>query len=541
MGRTQLSRPATGASTTRRFLNPEREPATLAGFWFRIPSYPVEQRRLCRCRNYQGVAIMGSACNASQIHAPDQQVLRGIHHELARGGHHGKQERRPRAATVTILAETELSPVARDHDAGEVKDEVKDKSTRPHDSLSEWNIPARKKIFIAGPCSVESEEQMLRTAMQLSAYDVALIRGGVWKPRTRPGAFEGVGAKGLVWLKRAGNAAGLPVATEVASPTHVEECLKAGVDVLWIGARTTTSPFAVQEIADALRGVDIPVMIKNPMNPDIELWIGALERINKAGITKIMAVHRGFSTYGETLYRNQPIWRIPIELRRRLPHLPLICDPSHICGKQKYVMAVAQEAIDLLFDGLMIEVHCAPRRALSDSGQQMTPAQYGGLVRKLRHVSSSDPTHLPEVIKLLRREIDAIDDNLIALLAKRMECVERIGIWKRKHNVSLFQPERWEQILQDRIQSSVRQHLSASFVQNLFEHIHEEALNIQGRVRAERFRSRRRHGVEAFTAEHFGSGIGASAECHVAEWDLPAQVENASRCRGKEDAAVERI
>jgi len=363
--------------------------------------------------------------------------------------------------------------------------------------LSEWNMPVDKKFLIAGPCSVESEEQVMRTAMQLSAYEVTLLRGGVWKPRTRPGSFEGVGVKGLMWLKQAGNAAGLPVATEAARPTHVEECLKAGVDVLWIGARTTTSPFAVQEIADALRGVDIPVMIKNPMNPDIELWIGAIERINKAGITRIMAVHRGFSTYRESLYRNQPIWRIPIELRRRLPHLPLICDPSHICGKQRYVMAVAQQAIDFLFDGLMIEVHCAPRAALSDAKQQMTPAQYGRLISKLRYVSSSVPTQLPEAIKLLRREIDAIDNDLIALLAQRMECVRKIGSWKRKNNISLFQPERWEYILEDRTRSSVRRHLAESFVRDLFEHIHEEALNIQGRMPTERSNTPRRRKAEA--------------------------------------------
>jgi len=472
----------------------------------------------------KGVAIMGSACNASEIHAPDHQALRGMHSEVERGGHHGEQERRQRAATPTIFKETRLSGVVCDHDAPEVKDT----GTRPHDSLPEWNSAASKKFFIAGPCSVESEEQMLQTAVQLSAYEVTLIRGGVWKPRTRPGSFEGVGGKALVWLKQAGNAVGLPVATEVAKPAHVEACLKAGVDVLWIGARTTTSPFAVQEIADALRGMDTPVMIKNPMSPDIELWIGAIERIHKAGITKIMAVHRGFSTYGETLYRNQPIWRIPIELRRRLPHLPLICDPSHICGKQRYVMAVAQQAIDLLFDGLMIEVHCAPRSALSDSGQQMTPAQYGRLIRKLRHVSSSGPTQLPEIMKLLRKEIDAIDDNVIALLAKRMECVKRIGIWKRNHNVSLFQPERWERILQDRVQSSERRHLSGSFVRNLFEHIHEEALNIQGRVRSGRSSSRRNRGVEAFTAEHFENDRRVSGQCDVAELDLRGKAKNSS-------------
>ncbi|MGA3318224.1 MAG: bifunctional 3-deoxy-7-phosphoheptulonate synthase/chorismate mutase type II [Candidatus Korobacteraceae bacterium] len=376
-------------------------------------------------------------------------------------------------------------------------------STEPNlriDPLSEWGMPVRKKFLIAGPCSVESEEQMLETAVQLSAYEVTVIRGGIWKPRTRPGSFEGVGVRGLRWLKQAGNAVGLPVATEAAKPTHVEECLKAGVDILWIGARTTTNPFAVQEIADALRGVDIPVMIKNPMNPDLELWIGAIERINKAGITKIMAVHRGFSVYREHLYRNRPIWRIPIELRRRLPHLPLICDPSHICGKRNYIMALAQQAIDFLFDGLMIEVHCAPPASLSDARQQVTPSQYGRLINKLRYVSSDGPARLPEEIKLLRKEIDAIDNDLITLLAKRMECVRRIGTWKRAHNVSLFQPERWEHILQDRVRSSVRNHLAESFARDLFEHIHEEALIVQGRIPTDKSSaSHRRKGERGFS------------------------------------------
>ena len=358
-------------------------------------------------------------------------------------------------------------------------------STEPNlriNPLSEWGMPVRKKFLIAGPCSVESEEQILETAVQLSAYEVTAIRGGIWKPRTRPGSFEGVGARGLRWLKQAGNAVGLPVATEAAKSSHVEECLKAGVDILWIGARTTTNPFAVQEIADALRGVDIPVMIKNPMNPDLELWIGAIERINKAGITKIMAVHRGFSTYREHLYRNRPIWRIPIELRRRLPDLPLICDPSHICGTRNYIMALAQQAIDFLFDGLMIEVHCAPPASLSDARQQLTPLQYGRLINKLRYVSSDGPARLPEEIKLVRKQIDAIDNDMITLLAKRMECVRHIGKWKRAHNVSLFQPERWEHIIQDRVRSSVKNLLSESFARDLFEHIHEEALIIQGRI-----------------------------------------------------------
>ncbi len=348
--------------------------------------------------------------------------------------------------------------------------------------LSQWNVPLRKKFFVAGPCSVESKEQILQTALQLSSRDVTVLRGGIWKPRTHPGSFEGVGAKGLPWLKNAGVAAGLPVTAEAATAHHVEQCLKAGIDVLWIGARTTTNPFAVQEIAEALRGVDVPVMIKNPMNADLELWIGAIERVSRVGITRIIAIHRGFSTYGHTSYRNPPIWRIPIELRRRMPHLPLICDPSHICGTRKRIPTVAQEALDFLFDGLMIEVHCAPDTALSDASQQLSPKQYGRLLSRLRYPSGADSTLLSPLVQVLRKEIDAIDDDLIALLARRMDCVEQIGIWKRDHNVSLFQLERWGQVLHNRVQSSVRRHLSASFVRNLFEHIHEEALSVQEKI-----------------------------------------------------------
>ena len=348
--------------------------------------------------------------------------------------------------------------------------------------LSQWNVPLREKFFVAGPCSVESKDQILQVALHLSAYDVTVLRGGIWKPRTHPGSFEGVGAKGLPWLKNAGLAAGLPVTTETATAHHVEQCLKAGIDILWIGARTTTNPFAVQEIAEAVKGVDIPIMIKNPMNADLELWIGAIERISNAGITKIIAVHRGFSTYGHSAYRNPPVWRIPIELRRRMPHLPLICDPSHICGSRKRIPTVAQEALDFLFDGLMIEVHCAPDNALSDASQQLTPKQYGRLLGRLRYPCGADPNLLSPAVQVLRKEIDAIDDDLIALLARRMECVEQIGLWKRDHNVSLFQLERWEQVLHDRVQSSVQRHLSESFVRDLFEHIHEEALSLQEKI-----------------------------------------------------------
>ncbi len=350
------------------------------------------------------------------------------------------------------------------------------------EQLCDWPVALKNKFLVAGPCSVESEAQVLQTALHLAAYDVTVLRGGIWKPRTHPGSFEGVGVEGLAWLKNAGIAAGLPVTTEAANPYHVEECLRAGIDILWIGARTTTNPFAVQEIAEALRGVNVPIMVKNPMNADLELWIGAIERLSRVGVCKLMAVHRGFSTYGHSCYRNPPLWRIPIELRRRMPHLPLICDPSHICGSRARIAAVAQEAMDFLFDGLMIEVHCAPATARSDAAQQLTPKQYGRLLSRLHYPSAKDGTRLSAAVRAIRREIDAIDDEVIALLARRMDCARQIGRWKRNHNVSLLQLERWEHVLHDRVQRSARRHLSASFVRELFEHIHEEALTVQEQI-----------------------------------------------------------
>ncbi|MBN1131128.1 MAG: bifunctional 3-deoxy-7-phosphoheptulonate synthase/chorismate mutase type II [Chitinispirillaceae bacterium] len=352
------------------------------------------------------------------------------------------------------------------------------------DPLAKWNIPCSGKFFIAGPCSVESEDQILQTALQLSRYKITVLRGGIWKPRTHPGLFEGIGVRGLTWLKNAGLAAKLPVATEVANPAHVEHCLKAGIDLLWIGARTTTNPFLIQEITQALRGVDIPVMVKNPINPDLELWIGAIERISNAGIKKIMAIHRGFFTYRRDTYRNHPIWKIPIELRRQSPHLPLICDPSHICGDRKYVFSVAQEAMDFLFDGLMIEVHPGPDTARSDGKQQITPASYGTLMKRLRwSFADIEDKQDQQKIALLRSEIDAIDNNLIGLLGKRMEFVRDIGAWKRDHNVSLLQLERWRQVLSTRLQKSGKKSLSKKFIRDIFEQIHEEALRIQERIK----------------------------------------------------------
>lgn len=249
--------------------------------------------------------------------------------------------------------------------------------------FTDWVSPIRNKFLIAGPCSVESREQIMGIALELTRYGVSLLRGGIWKPRTRPGGFEGMGEIGLKWLKEAGDAVNVPVTAEVGKPDHVELSLKYGINVFWIGARTTTNPFAIQAIADSLRGVDIPVMVKNPINPELGLWLGALERLNKAGVKKLIAVHRGFSTYKEKIYRNNPIWQIPLELRSLVEEIPIICDPSHICGKTELLFSVARQAMNLYFDGLMFEVHLKPNLALTDSRQQITPKEYGTILRNL--------------------------------------------------------------------------------------------------------------------------------------------------------------
>lgn len=292
------------------------------------------------------------------------------------------------------------------------------------DKFSNWLIHRTGKCLIAGPCSVESEEQILGTAKELAQCDVKLLRGGIWKPRTRPGSFEGIGEKGLNWLKAAGCATGLPVATEVAIPAHVEQCLKAKIDVLWIGARTTTSPIAVQAIADSLAGVDVPVMIKNPMNPDLGLWIGAVERVRRAGIKRVVAVHRGFSTHIQHKYRNQPLWNIPLELRNRMPEIPILCDPSHICGTQQYIASISQTALEAGLDGLMIESHWRPDLAMSDPGQQLSPAQFAELVGQV--VRNSVVVSKNRELGNLRREFDEIDQDLISLLGRRVSILRQI-------------------------------------------------------------------------------------------------------------------
>ncbi len=340
--------------------------------------------------------------------------------------------------------------------------------------------PIQKTFLIAGPCSVESEEQIMQTALGLADCGVNVLRGGVWKPRTRPGSFEGVGVEALPWIKNAGKEANLPVAVEVANPEHVEECLKHDIDILWIGARTTTNPFSVQILADSLKGVDIPVMIKNPISPDVELWIGAFERLNNAGITKLIGIHRGFASHRKTAYRNVPNWRIPIELKRRIEGITVICDPSHICGNVELLQSVAQEAMDLLFNGLMIEVHNDPGSALSDAKQQITPQSYRTMIEKLKVKKPfSDDKEFFQHLGDLRKEIDGVDNNLINLLAQRMHLSRQIGTVKRNLDVSNFQPDRWDEIVKSRTKAGVDKNLSEEFVLRIYQYIHEESIRQQ--------------------------------------------------------------
>ncbi|MBO7325783.1 MAG: bifunctional 3-deoxy-7-phosphoheptulonate synthase/chorismate mutase type II, partial [Bacteroidales bacterium] len=304
-----------------------------------------------------------------------------------------------------------------------------------------------RPMVIAGPCSAETEEQVMTTAKQLADRGVKIFRAGVWKPRTKPGGFEGVGVEALPWLKAVKKETGMYVATEVATAKHVYECLKAGIDIVWIGARTTANPFAMQEIADALKGVDIPVLVKNPVNPDLELWIGAMERVNNAGLKRIAAIHRGFSSFDKKLYRNLPQWHIPIELRRRLPELPIFCDPSHIGGKRELIASLSQQAMDLGFDGLIVESHCNPDAAWSDAAQQITPDVLDYILNLL--VIRKD-THTTESLNELRKQIDECDNDLIQLLAKRMRVCREIGTYKKEHGVNILQTGRYNEILDKR-------------------------------------------------------------------------------------------
>jgi chorismate mutase len=344
-----------------------------------------------------------------------------------------------------------------------------------------WN---KRPLIISGPCSAETEEQTVQTIERLAKTGkVDMVRAGIWKPRTRPGSFEGIGTKGLPWLQRARQLTGLPVMVEVATAKQVEDALHFDIDVLWIGARTTVNPFSVQEVADALRGVDVPVLVKNPINPDIELWTGAVERVAKAGIRQIGLIHRGFSSYGNTEYRNAPMWHLAIEMKRRSPGMMMINDPSHISGRRDILLDVAQKAIDLDMDGLIIETHIDPDRAWSDAKQQITPERLAELLDsiKWRHETTTEQEFLSALEKL-REQINHIDDELIQLLGQRMKIADQIGEYKKANNITILQTNRWNSILEKAFAKGEKLHLSKEFITKYYDAVHMESINHQNRI-----------------------------------------------------------
>ena len=352
--------------------------------------------------------------------------------------------------------------------------------------MREWgfgweNLP--RPILISGPCSAETLEQTLVSCQGAADAGAQMLRAGIWKPRTRPDSFEGVGKVGLAWIKAAAQQTGLPVTVEVATAEHVEAALEAGIDVLWLGARTTVNPFSVQALADALRGVDIPVMVKNPINPDVELWIGAFERLSKVGIRRMAAIHRGFSVKPAAPYRNRPRWEIPIDLRRRLEGLEIINDPSHICGNRTLLQEVAQKAMDLNFDGLMIESHCNPDAAWSDAKQQITGAQLTALMQSLIIRRPAAETH-HEIEQLggFRDQIDALDAEIIALLGKRMEVSRDLGSFKKQHHIAILQIERWRSLFQDCTREMTDTGLTPAFIKAYLDELHLESIRQQTRI-----------------------------------------------------------
>ncbi|WP_395625981.1 chorismate mutase [Daejeonella sp.] len=350
--------------------------------------------------------------------------------------------------------------------------------------LNTWLDTKNEPLLISGPCSAETEDQLLATAHLLAKTGkVSVLRAGIWKPRTRPGEFEGIGSIGLTWLKRAKEETGLPTAVEVANAKHVEEALAAGVDILWVGARSTVNPFTVQEIADALKGVDIPVLVKNPVNPDIQLWIGALERINNAGITKLGAIHRGFSSFEKTAFRNEPMWELAIQLKTLAPELPIINDPSHICGNRELIQYVAQKALDLDMQGLMIESHLDPSVAWTDAKQQVTPAALSELMDllTLRKPEIKDKDFIDKLADL-RENIDKIDDQIIQKIAERMQIVQKIGEYKRDNGVTILQVNRWDQIMNKRSSFASALKLDLNFTGKLLELIHSESIRKQTEI-----------------------------------------------------------
>lgn len=343
---------------------------------------------------------------------------------------------------------------------------------------------AKRPLIISGPCSAETEEQVIDTATRLAKTGkVDVLRAGIWKPRTRPGMFEGIGAKGLPWLQQAKKLTGLPTTVEVATGKQVEDALTFDVDILWIGARTTVNPFSVQEVADALRGVDVPVLIKNPINPDLELWTGAVERVAKAGIKQIGLIHRGFSSYGNTEYRNAPMWHLAIEMKRRNPDMILINDPSHICGRRDILLDVAQKAIDLDFDGLMIESHIDPDKAWSDAKQQVTPEALGEMMSSIiwrKEDIASEEYHA--ALEKLRQQINHLDDELMQILSQRMKIAEKIGEYKKNNNITILQTNRWNEILERAFKRGDKIGLSKEFITKYFDAVHMESINHQNKI-----------------------------------------------------------
>ena len=352
---------------------------------------------------------------------------------------------------------------------------------------TEWGFfTLPRPMCIAGPCSAETEEQVMETARGLHAFGIHVFRAGIWKPRTHPGSFEGVGTPGLQWLRKVKETFGMKVCTEVASEKHVQECLRSGVDMVWIGARTSANPFVVQEIADALTGTDIPVLVKNPVSPDLDLWVGALERLNRAGIRKLGVIHRGFSTSASIPYRNDPGWKIAIELRTRYPRMVFFADPSHMGGDRRYLQELSQRAMDLGLDGLMVESHCNPSCAWSDARQQLTPQALRTLLESLIiRDNTSDNEAYREGIDALRARIDVLDESLLRLLGDRMEVSRSIGRYKKDHNVAILQAGRWEQLLSDMVAGAAALGISEEAIRGIMTAIHEESVRVQNQVLAQ--------------------------------------------------------
>ena len=345
-------------------------------------------------------------------------------------------------------------------------------------------VISKRPLIISGPCSAETEEQVMETAIRLAnTGKVDMLRAGIWKPRTRPGSFEGIGTKGLAWLQQAKKQTGLPTTVEVATGKQVEDALHFDIDVLWIGARTTVNPFSVQEVADALRGADVPVLIKNPINPDLELWTGAVERVAKAGIKNIGLIHRGFSSYGNTEYRNAPMWHLAIEMKRRNPEMMIINDPSHICGRRDILIDVAQKAIDLDFDGLMIESHIDPDKAWSDAKQQVTPERLAEMLGEIIwRKEEINPEAYHAILEKLRQQINHLDDELLQLLGQRMKIADKIGEFKRNNNITILQTNRWNEILERAFKKGENLGLTKEFITKYFDAVHMESINHQNKI-----------------------------------------------------------